>query len=452
MSYSQTKTSKGYIPFSAVERTESPQGNVVSFDLIDPERVAELAKLGDYADICPRGDVTLADLASIVRIQESDVHVDHEALLLLARKTGPLFGSAEGIEHEKAWSYAAYTALLACRIQECVNGRKPLAALSNVGVPRKAQVVAEGSQNAFTVLDVPIRAYGEYGRIFSQKPLVRHSVVQDAYEYSFALRSAHEANDPLIEFIVVSMDHEMGHREFKSLLEVLGAEEREKDELSDVLPVSKVQEDEPFSTYELFEAELNECDMSAIEALVQLMIVAHMGSVQVDMFNADQETGYLAFDAYLSWLWYEFSKSLTKVTMGYCVECGRAFSLQGHRGMSRKYCSRACKTNAKNGRTKSQVNKIRSLFLNEGLGVDAIASALEYPKDKGPGRVRDALSRWVQLKHAVCDELEECGIENAQLFRRCVEEGLSVDQLLSNAAKERLKDELKRRSELNQEK
>ena len=87
-----------------------------------------------------------------------------------------------------------------------------------------------------------------------------------------------------------------------------------------------------FHPFEAEDSPLDVADAPVLAALVQAMIAAHLGGAIIDVFQGDAVTGYLAFDSLLSWLWYDFSRTLSKISVGYCERCGKPFSLTGHRG------------------------------------------------------------------------------------------------------------------------
>ena len=179
---------------------------------------------------------------------------------------------------------------------------------------------------------------------------------------------------------------------------------------------------------------LDDVDKGALTALVQALVIAHLSGAHVDVFQGSEATEFLSFDSYLSWLWFDFSRKLSTVRIGYCEQCGRAFSLAGHRGMERKYCSEKCKTDAKNEKTRQETIEIRRRFA-EGQPVNQIAEATE----RRPGYVRRQLSKWTQLKHDLEDDLAEHGFNGSDLLKRCGSEGLNLDQLLNSKRKAELK-------------
>ncbi len=450
MAFSQTKTTQGFIPFLKIDCQigSSETGNrteeeLFIFDLIAPENMAHLIRNNGEHILRPKTRVSLVDFGSCLEMREGEPRPNRELLFELACITGPMFGGDDGVETLRSWSYAAYAALLACRIQECANRRKPVTVLNAMHVVNKSVVKDADGTTIFTVIDVALNPYGGYASVFDGLPVVRRSTRSDGYEYSFAVPTKDESESPFIEFIAVRLDHELTVSEFKYLLQMFEASEGAEATLRKKtnLAKSQVAWDQDGVTFE--HAMLEDADAPALEALVQVMIAAHLGSVRVDVFQGDQETGFLSFDSYLSWLWYDFSRGLSAVTLGYCESCGRAFSLVGHRGIERRYCSESCKTDAKNKRTASQRDKVRALFLNEGLSISEIATRMDMSGSTGESSIRKNLSQWVKLKHLISDELSECDFGMAPLFNRCLEERLDMDRMLSSSLRRRLVQEVR---------
>ena len=173
--------------------------------------------------------------------------------------------------------------------------------------------------------------------------------------------------------------------------------------------------------------------------MVHALVAAHLLHARVDVFSADENTGHLRFPSYLGWLWYDFSCRLDVARIGYCARCRKPFSLVGHRGIDRRFCSEACKTAAKNERTRSRRNALRQAFL-AGETVRALAGR-HYPGEPAAAaaaKVRRELETWPKLKHEVDDAIGAEGWR-AGLLLRCQAEGLSIEHLLSTRRREELK-------------
>lgn len=449
-----TKTAWGYIPFSQVKRIEDA-GTGDRFRFFAPDATSE------PADDSREAQVSLVDLGTCVVPTEDGLRPDAGFMLDFARKSGPLFGNS-GVdistfddESTRDWSYATFAAMLATRIQECANGRKPVATLRSIGQPMK-QVITFGQGNREILLyAVVMRVTGEYAARFRGIDLLAR-LAQKEWRYLYTFITNEQAgvtpNDGILSFMVVSVQSPLAMVEFSYLCQVMQidvqAEEAFKSQLGGqgaFLPDARGA-DELIMTGEQLEtrdAELDEGDLPALAALVQAMILAHINDARVDVFRGESRTGYLTFDSFISWLWYQFSHELGNSVIGYCNYCGKPFSLVGHRGMDRLYCSRACKTSAKNDKTRKEREKCRSLFM-AGHSVDEIAQRVYGDADADKERVKDLLSKWVELKHKLDDSIEEQGFARSELFKRCRDEDLDMERLLSVKRIKQLRDLFKK--------
>lgn len=160
---------------------------------------------------------------------------------------------------------------------------------------------------------------------------------------------------------------------------------------------------------------------------MRAIISAHLNDAYVDPFQADEETGYLSYRSFLSWLWFDFSTRLAKIKIGYCERCGKPFSLVGGRGKPRRFCSQRCKTEAKNERMRQRRDGVREKFVS-GSSVEEIATGIEgeSPKSETVEYVRRCLSTWPKLKHLTDDAFELEGVKS-ELVQRCIRDGLGWD-------------------------
>lgn len=183
--------------------------------------------------------------------------------------------------------------------------------------------------------------------------------------------------------------------------------------------------------------ELEEGDREMVALMVRLMVAAHLCDAYVDPFQSDESTGYFSFASYLSWLWFDFSRCLGSLRLGYCDWCGQPYSLAGHRGKPRRYCSDRCKLEARNARAKQQRDAVRQGFL-EGKGMDELTGLLKNVDSKvARQRVLDWLCTWPELKHMLDEAFDEEGVK-AKLFRHCEAEGLG-ERVYSSALRVRLR-------------
>lgn len=448
-----TKTAQGYIPFRSVvckfgarddAKPEPPKPESFRFELLSRD---DVERVGAEAE--EPGPLNLVDLATCM-IQGDEAWIpDYAALEELARKSGPMFGDdSQPIDDEsaRAWAYASYSALMAVRMQECANGRSPVATLAALGQPRKMAVTEEVSGRSFTIYNATLRAAGEYASLFSHLEIVARLAVRDGeYLYTFITRFDDENGDGCyIDLTVVSLRREISRADFAYLCnQIINYTDEEAQGVSEQLgiasserhvgPQHEVRGDELLSDdlqYVSQDERLVDSDIPALAALVQAMILAHIRDVRVDVFRGDRRTGYLTFGTYLSWLWYDFSGDLGTSSIGYCRNCGKPFSLVGHRGMDRLYCSRACKTEAKNAKVRADREKSRKLFMR-GMTVNEVACEVYGGSKADEKRVRGDLSKWVELKHVLDASIGEHGFARSELFRRCMEQRLDIMQMLS---------------------
>ncbi|MEG0703431.1 MAG: hypothetical protein RR449_07660, partial [Christensenella sp.] len=172
-------------------------------------------------------------------------------------------------------------------------------------------------------------------------------------------------------------------------------------------------------SFEVEEAGIEQADIPHIQKIIHALISLHLQGVAVDVFCSAENDGFMVFKNYLSYLWYDFSRKLNQVEIGYCEQCGKGFSLSGHRGIRRRFCGEACKTQAKNARAKKQRDEIRLRF-KAGELVQDIAHVY-YPDvatEKAVRQIVKNLRSWRELKtdldaaiisrDASCDLLGRC--------------------------------------------
>lgn len=439
---SQTKTVQGFIPFKGVKTVgpqvgQSPSDTLLDFDLYRPVELSELKQ--DASPMHSERHADLIKLASCVEPTgnpESPIRMDVDNIVDFARQTGPLFG-VRGTELVRDWAYAAVSALVAVRIQEFLNGNCSIAKVSAIRQIDKVVITSAADRSSFSMYSIYLGISGGYAACFKSLPIIRRIESNDGFFYAFVSATG-DAAESVIEFRVFSFDHELTLEDFETLKLLLALSD---DDSRTALQHLKLVPSEQ-SYYDIApdasivpqNRPLDDTDKGALTALVQALVIAHLSGAHVDVFQGSESTGFLSFDSYLSWLWFDFSRKLSTVRIGYCEQCGRAFSLAGHRGMERKYCSEKCKTDAKNEKTRQETLEIRRRF-SLGQSINEIVGATE----RRPDYIRKQLSKWTQLKHELEDDLAENGFNGSDLLKRCGSEGLNLDQLLNSKRKAELK-------------
>lgn len=439
---SQTKTVQGFIPFKGVKTVgpqvgQSPSDTLLAFDLYRPVELSELKQ--GTSPMHSERHADLIKLASCVEPTgnpESPIRMDVDNIVDFARQTGPLFGVRDN-ELVRDWAYAAVSALVAVRIQEFLNGNCNIAKVSAIRQIDKVAITSEADRSSFSMYSIYLGISGGYAACFKSLPIIRRIESNDGFFYAFVSATG-DAAGSVVEFRVFSFDHELTLEDFETLKLLLALSDDDSraalQHLKLVPSEQSYYDIAPDASIVPQNRPLDDTDKGALTALVQALVIAHLSGAHVDVFQGSESTGFLSFDSYLSWLWFDFSRKLSTVRIGYCEQCGRAFSLAGHRGMERKYCSEKCKTDAKNEKTRQETLEIRRRF-SAGQSINEIAEATE----RRPDYIRKQLSKWTQLKHELEDDLAENGFNGSNLLKRCGSEGLNLDQLLNSKRKAELK-------------
>lgn len=443
---SQTKSVEGSVPFKKVNLIENPPGTTQG----DAQLVFELympTELAGRNKVTPEHSERHADLIRLASCIEPTGDPEHpfEASLFnvldYASQTGPLFGR-HAIETVRDWSYAALAALISMRIQEYLNGSCGITKVSVLHQIVKTAVTCTANNSTFTMYSVYLGTSGDYAKEFSSLPIVRKIESNSGFFYAFVTRL--DGPDAPVAFNVLSFEHELTGSDFGVLRTIFQLDEQTS---NDALMRLKIERTE-VSYYDIDpnadiihkDIPLDDNDRDALTALVQALVISHLSGAHVDVFQGNESTGFLSFDSYLSWLWFDFSRKLSTVKIGYCEQCGRAYSLAGHRGVKRHYCSDRCKTDAKNERTRKETAKIREMF-EAGAGVRDIANAIERPAV----HVRTQLNKWTKLKHDLDEDIEANGFDGSALLKRCAAEKLDLGNLLNAKRKKQIQDYAKLR-------
>lgn len=439
--FAQTKTPQGYLPFKAVRRgpradkNNENSYNELAFELYTPTELAEHPEATASTHDTRHAD--LVKLAACMQLDGDGVHFNRDNALELAQSSGPLFGSS-AVESIRDWGFAATPALVALRIQEYLNGSCEIGKVAGLGQIGKLRIVAEQADSAFTLYSFGFPVAGAYAGVVRQFPIIRRIGSSSGYYYAFVTKNE---GSPVGEFVasvdILAFEDELTAADFAALCRCLDLDDSSQKVAREQLGIDTAESSRYHIATDLAvtaqEAELDSTDRGALVAFVQTLVICHLSAAHVDVFQGSDETGFLSFENYLSWLWFDFSRKLDTVKIGYCKACGRPFSLAGHRGIAKVFCSEKCKTAAKNAKEKERCARARNMFLNEGAGVGEIARRLDVPEQK----VRRQLATWAELKHALDDDIEAHGFAGSALLTRCQTEGLDPANTLLNARRKR---------------
>lgn len=472
----QVKTTQGRIPVSSVRLEDAEDGSqLLCFDVCLPETVGP-----EDAERTP-SEPRVEDFAFL---WGGAGQVSGATLCELARRTGPLFGASE-TELLADWLAEAGMARDVVTLQEAVNGSRPLSSVDgragSTALVSKSIVRNRKTRNTFSIFaySIPVSA-GVSEAFFCGMPEFPHFekfAAKDSRDYVFITREYEDggveggagqtaygdcrdtAAPSLAEYLTVtlfSFEREVSTLDFAAATQACGIDEDDMNAL-----IEQAREDSLLSLEELptgllgllaepgvlqyAESFLEKDDGVHLQRLVQAVVSLRLHGIEVDVFRSSENDDFLAFPSYAGYLWYGFAKRLGQVKIGYCPVCGRGFSLAGHRGIAREYCSASCKTKAKNARAKRQRDEARRLFLEEGRTIEQTAQAV-YAEElseqarsnkrktlaEACGAVRRSLRECPKLKHVLDDDLRAG--EGAPFARRCLEEGVfGVDYLAARA-------------------
>lgn len=445
--FAQTRTSRGKIPCSAVvpisNNTPCPLESCTAFRF-DPLPPTAISLFSDE-NTASEDDLDLLGLTMCVSQQQGRIEVFRNALLDFALKSGPLFGTST-VESLFAWSSAALIANLALVLQEFVNGSMPVQASVVLGNLVKRTVSNPRTGATFDLLTISRLVESHYAKEMCGAAFVRREIRDGRINYSFLMCDDLEDGSSVVDLIVASFEQEMSLSDYLLLSRVLEFGEEVDAEAAARFGLSRTSTAEK-SAYDFSsdvdllstEQPIDENDLPSLASAVHTLVAAHLQNARVDVFAADEKTGHLSFGNYLSWLWYDFSCKLDVARIGYCARCRKPFSLVGHRGIDRRFCSEACKTAAKNERSRRRRDALRQDFLS---GDDVTILAHRYFEQDtlstGQAKVRRDLESWPALKHTVDDTIEQEGW-HAQLLMRCRKEGLNIQKLLTVKRRDQLK-------------
>ena len=384
-----------------------------------------------------------------------------EDLYRFACAHGPLFGMAAE-ERVDVWASAAIVAELATRLQQVASkleNTMSVAALNGgaFGNIAKYRLANPATGTHFILIVISRAVDAEYAR-HPEAPFVRREEREGRINYAFlSVKDEDMGSNVMLYLHVVSLEHEMSLPDYLALSRAfdfdaqVDAQARQHlfpEISSEELPVGNEESAYGLALdalHTMEEVPFDDADCSPIASLVRLLVAAHLQEARLDVFFADEKTGHLRFPNYLAWLWYEYSRSIEKVRIGYCGNCGKPFSLVGHRGRERLFCSEACKTQAKNRLSSMRKKRFREEFKGssefaDGPSVAEIARTFQLENqsyENALADVRKALNTWPELKNKLREVIDAQGWE-ADLFVRCVQGGLDLNKILHKPLQEEL--------------
>ncbi len=391
----------------------------------------------------------------------SDGHLDHMLIQDLALKTGPLFG-AHVEESVADWVTESHMIKDVVTLQEVLNGQKSYTLVNGNPETGQGALVAKSharspkTNNSFDMYSFTVNiAEGTTDAFFAGMPDFPHFKKFSAagmYDYAFFGLGSDEYG----RFMTVTLfafKREITAYDFAAAVSAFSEGEAPDEAVFQQLwgQASKeigLSASELPANYFGLSGDLatedvpsNKKDAPHLQKLVHAIISLHLQGIGIDVFRSTESDDFMVFPTYLSYLWYRFSRQLGQVKIGYCEMCGRGYSLAGHRGISRAYCSERCKTKAKNARVKHQRDLCRELFIEQGMSVSDVAKKVYAQELSGEVRanrkktvkeaeqqVRKSLVGYPAFKHMVDDDLRAG--TGAPFVRRCIDEGvLSAKQV-----------------------
>lgn len=422
--HDQIKTSQGRLPSRGAHLVVCDGAAVgIEFDLLAPQQIAA----GEQGALCVGLALGIEDLSVIKLISEA---------VSFAKESGPLFGSSSN-ESIADWQNAIALAHEVVSLQEMLNGAKPFVpSVLNIdkSVARVAHTGAIFSIYSAS-FDMGSAESSDYAAMLPRLPWLKKFRQQEGFDYSFMSAEVDEGHLVLSVFLL-SFECEISALDFAAAFSYFVEDEAVVGEALRALvgDVSLASQDWTVegvlgllsneANLLVSESPISEDDFPHLQKMIYALISLHLQGVRIDVFSSTESDEFMAFDNYLSYLWYGFARKLGQVKIGYCEQCGRGFSLTGHRGQKRRFCSAECKTKAKNARTKEQRDDVRRRFM-EGESVAQIARGC-FPSEsarEGRARVRASLVGWKVLQHKLDAAIVTRG-EHFDLVSRLVEEGL----------------------------
>ena len=427
LDYRRLKTSRGRFPVADITLQNGPSGFAEIAFAFPGEGEGEGAADGSANGFAPFDLETLSCALPAVATIAQDELLDR--LRAAAIAAGPLLGEPTP-ESVSDWMCEIRIAQAAMELQRTVNGD---GALDSPLLPVvKSLVSTEDGTTLFTSYCVSLTSGVEgdarLETLFPRMPWMKRFADESSCDYVFVCSDATEMQH-VIDVHLISFPQDIPTVDYSFMtayFDGLGFNIAEADAAGEFSAGESILATSTLAQQiASVDVPLDTDDLPHLQHVVHALIALHTEGVHVDLFKSDGSRDFLAFDSYASSLWYDFAMRLGAVKVGYCVQCGKGFSLTGHRGMAREYCSETCRTQAKNERRRTQVSRARAMFM-DGTSVEAIAREVYTDLAFAPAcdTVRKVLRQWPELKHAVEDDLMR---GDGSFVRRCVAEG-AVDQ------------------------
>lgn len=399
--YDQTKTAQGRLPVHAAELDQKTEASRIRFDLFTPQELAEERE----ARALSLPTLSIEGL-SVMRTMKD--------VLAFASESGPLFGRSF-LESVEDWQNAIGLASRVVALQEMLNGAKAFVP-AQIEV-QKSDVRVTATANHFSIYTAvfPLGEAGssDYEKLLPRLPWLKKFRLDAGYDYSF-ISLDEEEGQLILTVDLLAFPQEISLRDFAAAFSFFTGDDalalRTLRELSREAmfagdgpsaeeALGLLSEDE---NLEISDAELSEDDLPHLQKMVYAMISLHLQGIVIDVFDSSESDDFMVFDNYLSYLWYSFARQLGQVKIGYCEQCGKGFSLTGHRGIKRRFCSEKCKTRAKNARTKNTRERIREDFAS-GMSMADIAKK-HFPGESATeahSAIAAQIKKWPEVQQKV---------------------------------------------------
>ena len=420
--YDQTKTAQGRLPVHAAELDQSEEAPQVRFDLFTPQELAAARDAGTFTT----PTLSIEGLSVIRAVKD---------VIAFASESGPLFGRSY-IESIDDWQNAIGLAARVVTMQEMLNGAKAFVP-AQVDI-QKSDVVVPATSHTFTIYTAvfPLgdASASAYEKLLPNLPWLKKFRLDAGYDYAFI--SLDVEDDQLMLIVdLLAFPKEISLLDFAAAFSFFAGDDalvlttlrelsREVafagEDASAEEALGLLSEDE---NLELTDAKLSEADLPHLQKMVYALISLHLQGIVIDVFDSSETDDFMVFDNYLSYLWYNFARQLGQVKIGYCEQCGKGFSLTGHRGIKRRFCSEKCKTRAKNMRTKDARERIREDFV-AGMSMADIAKK-HFPGESAAEAVSTIaahIKKWPEVQQKIDLAILYRG-EYLEYANRLLEEG-----------------------------